>query len=89
MDITDYDVDPDSIMTGLRTIIENGRDDEASLRYDVMTWMQGGYAIPKRIVGYKHKRSSTRRHKLPAWMKDPTLLPKAPPSRRIEEDDAT
>lgn len=92
MDITDYDVDPNSIMTGLRIAIEQDRDELPPRSRDILSVMEGHYALPYRKEGGTAKKriGSVQKSRLPDWMKDRSLLPKSPPpAARCGDDDAT
>lgn len=92
MDITDYDIDPNSIMTGLRIAIDRDRDELEPQDRDILSVMEGRYVVPRRILGGTAKKpiGSVKKSRLPAWMKDRSLLPKSPPTAvRRGDDDAT
>jgi len=92
MDLTDYDVDPNNIMSGLRVAIERERDEIPAHSRDILSVLEGRYAVPRRIEGGTAKRriGTVRKSRLPAWMKDRTLLPMRPPPmpRRGDADAA-
>lgn len=93
MDLRDYDVEPENIVTGLRQAIEDERDYDMRNRHDAMSMMSGGYSVPNHLEGYSHRRKvgSTQRGRKPDWMKNPALLPKTPPplpKNRRDDDDA-